>query len=235
MKRSKLLWMSFLMSLLLVLGACQKKEETGGAGMEETTGLSGDHADDPNTATPNVSDTPSPTATAATTARVTLAGAPNDTDFSGTVTFTQGEGQDVHVVADFAGVDTPGKHGFHIHETGECDHDPAGKHFSSAGGHFNPTAAEHACPPTDPRHAGDLGNVQVGPNGSGRMELSTSGITLTGANSIVGKAILLHAGEDDCKTQPTGNSGDRLACGVITLEGGLEGGGTTGATGTTGQ
>lgn len=233
MNRSKLLWISLLVSLLttalLVLGACQKKEEAADEHMGETnSGIADNDPNAPNTATGAVSDTPSPTATVA---RVTLQGAPTDTDFSGTVTFTQEEGQDVRVVADFAGVDTPGKHGFHIHETGECAHDPGGKHFSSAGGHFNPTNAEHACPPTDPRHAGDLGNVQVGPNGSGRMELSTNGITLTGANSIVGKAILLHTGEDDCKTQPTGNSGDRLACGVITLEGG----GAAGNTGTGGQ
>jgi Cu-Zn family superoxide dismutase len=235
MNRSKLLSLMLLVSLLatalLVLGACQKKEEAAEEDMGDTnSGIADNDPNAPTTATGAVSDTPAPGSTAATTARATLQGVPTDTDFSGTVTFTQ-DGDNVRVVADFAGIDTPGEHGFHIHETGECAHDPAGKHFTTAGGHWNPAGVEHACPPADPRHAGDLGNVQVGPNGAGRMELSTTGVTLTGADSIVGKAILLHAGEDDCKTQPTGNSGDRLACGVITLEGG----GTAGNPGTGGQ
>lgn len=154
------------------------------------------------------------------TATATLEGSPDDSDFAGTLTLTQ-EGNGLRIVADLQGVDQAGKHGFHVHETGECSHDAAGgKHFSSAGGHFNPTGSEHACPPTEPRHAGDLGNVEVGANGAGRMEMTTTGLSLTGPNSVVGKAIILHANEDDCKTQPTGNAGDRLACGVVTMSGG---------------
>jgi len=152
------------------------------------------------------------------TARATLQGAPEDTDFTGTVTFTQ-QGDGLIVIADFAGVDTPGEHGFHVHETGDCSHDAAGKHFTSAGGHFNPNNVEHACPPNEPRHAGDLGNVQIGTNGAGRSEQTTNLLTLSGPNSVVGKAIILHTGADDCQTQPTGNAGDRLACGVVTMEG----------------
>jgi superoxide dismutase, Cu-Zn family len=202
---------SLLLSILMVLftvAACSNKpdEERGtSAGGEAPT-----PAEAPSSTTPGSMAGPSATAT--------LEGAPEDTDFSGTVTFTQ-DGDSVRVLVDLAGVDTPGKHGFHIHETGECTHGTDGKHFTSAGGHFNPTGAEHACPPTEPRHAGDLGNVEVGANGAGRMEMTTTGVSLSGANSIVGKAVLLHAGEDDCKTQPTGDSGDRLACGVVALGG----------------
>ncbi|MEA2562066.1 MAG: superoxide dismutase, Cu-Zn family [Acidobacteriota bacterium] len=142
---------------------------------------------------------------------VTLAGAPTDTDFTGRVEVTP-EGSGVRIVADVAGVDKDGKHGIHVHENGMCDHEgEGGKPFTSAGGHFNPAGTEHACPPTDPRHAGDLGNIEVS-GGIGHMELSVPNLT---ADQLNGKAIILHAGEDDCKTQPTGNSGDRLACGVV--------------------
>ena len=199
MNRFKLGVMTASLALSMVLaigcGGKDRDEETGG------------------TETPTAADTPSSApaeAPAASAMTVTLQGAPTDTDFSGRVEVTP-EGTGVRIVADVAGVDTDGKHGIHVHENGMCDHNgEGGKHFTSAGGHFNPTGTEHACPPTDPRHAGDLGNIEVS-GGTGHLELSVSNLTVDQLN---GKAIILHAGEDDCKTQPTGNSGDRLACGV---------------------
>jgi superoxide dismutase, Cu-Zn family len=128
----------------------------------------------------------------------------------GTVRFTEEAGGGVRVVADVTGAKA-GKHGFHIHETGDC----SAPDYKSAGGHFNPTGAVHACDPTNPRHAGDFGNIEVGPNGTGHMEMVAPNLTFDGPSSLVGKAVILHAGEDDCKTQPSGNSGDRIACGVI--------------------
>jgi Cu-Zn family superoxide dismutase len=206
MSRCKIVWMIPLAALLLALPACRREQtETADTTLETTAGEE--------TAPP----LGAPVDPTGPSARATLQGAPEDTDFTGTVTFTQ-QGDSLLVVADFAGVDTPGEHGFHVHATGECSHDPAGKHFSTAGGHFDPTQVEHACPPAEPRHAGDLGNVQIGANGAGRSEQTTNLLSLSGPNSVVGKAIILHSGADDCQTQPTGNSGDRLACGVVTME-----------------
>jgi superoxide dismutase, Cu-Zn family len=136
-----------------------------------------------------------------------------DTDFSGTVRFTK-EGTGLRVSADFKGVDKPGPHGFHVHETGDC----ASHDFHTAGGHFNPAGTPHGCPPNE-RHAGDFGNVEIAADGSAHFEQSTDLLTLDGPNSVVGKALIFHGGTDDCATQPTGNSGDRVACGVVQLSG----------------
>ena len=149
------------------------------------------------------------TAPAGRTAEATLAS--TQPGIGGTVRFAEEPGGGgVRVVADVTGVPA-GKHGFHIHEKGDC----SAPDYTSAGAHFNPTGAVHACNPTEPRHSGDFGNVEVGPNGTGHMEMTDSNLTFDDPNSIVGKAVVLHAGEDDCKTQPSGNSGDRIACGVI--------------------
>ncbi|HEX3129723.1 MAG TPA: superoxide dismutase family protein [Thermoanaerobaculia bacterium] len=206
MNRFKSGWMvaSLILVLALSLGCGKKDEETGSTTETPTV------ADEPSSAATPM-ETPASTMAASTT--VTMQGAPEDTDFAGTLSITP-EGTGVHIVADVAGVDKDGKHGIHVHENGMCEHHPTGdsaKPFSTAGGHFNPANAEHACPPTDPRHAGDLGNIDIS-GGKGHLEISLPNVT---ADQLNGKAIILHAGEDDCKTQPTGNSGDRIACGVV--------------------
>lgn len=196
MNRYKLGVMTALLALALMIGCGRKDEETAG------------------TETPVAAETPVSADTSAMTAEpetVTLHGASTDTDFTGTVTITP-EGSGVRIVADVSGVDTDGLHGIHVHENGLCDHEgEGGKHFTSAGGHLNPAGVEHACPPTDPRHAGDLGNIEV-TGGTGHLELTATNLTF---EQISGKALILHAGDDDCKTQPTGDAGDRLACGVV--------------------
>ncbi|HVT59530.1 MAG TPA: superoxide dismutase family protein [Thermoanaerobaculia bacterium] len=150
---------------------------------------------------------------AAATATAKLESA-EDPKLSGTVTFTQ-RTDAVRIVVDVAGVDKPGLHGLHLHENGKCEHDPAGKHYTTAGGHFNPTKAAHACPDSTVHHAGDFGNIDVKADGTGHFEIITAMLSLKDFNSPVGKAVILHTGADDCKTQPTGNSGGRLACGVV--------------------
>ncbi len=132
----------------------------------------------------------------------------------GTVTFTQHPGGGTEMVADLHGVQGAGEHGIHVHETGEC----SAPDFKSAGGHFNPQGTDHACPPTTPRHAGDFGNIEISADGSGHLDETSDLITVTpGDTSVVGKAVILHEGQDDCTSQPSGNAGPRLACGVVTL------------------
>ncbi|HYH44767.1 MAG TPA: superoxide dismutase family protein [Thermoanaerobaculia bacterium] len=155
---------------------------------------------------------PEPMAMGAMEAQTTLAST-TDTDFSGTVRFVK-EGAGLRVIADLRGIDQPGSHGLHVHETGDCSaHD-----FHTAGGHFNPANTPHGCPPGE-RHAGDFGNVEVAADGTVHFEQTTDQLSLDGPNSVVGKALILHTGTDDCQTQPTGNSGDRLACGVVQMGG----------------
>lgn len=130
-------------------------------------------------------------------------------DVQGVVTFTpSAEGMVVH--ADVTGL-TPGAHGFHIHETGDCSA-PDG---TSAGGHFNPTEHEHGAPADTHRHAGDMGNIIADESGHGVLEWTDPDMTVDGEKSIIGRAVIVHADEDDYATQPTGNAGARVACGVI--------------------
>jgi superoxide dismutase, Cu-Zn family len=132
-----------------------------------------------------------------------------DSKVEGTVTFTK-TGDEMKVVADVTGL-TPGKHGFHIHEFGDCS-SPDGM---AAGGHFNPTKAPHAGHDTTPRHAGDLGNIEADASGKAHLELTDTVMTMSGENSIIGRGLIVHEKVDDLKTQPTGNAGGRVACGVI--------------------
>ncbi|MFK2824766.1 superoxide dismutase family protein [Bacillus sp. B190/17] len=110
----------------------------------------------------------------------------------------------------------PGAHGFHIHETGKCD----GPAFESAGGHFNPTGASHGMDHEKGSHAGDLPNLEVGEDGTVKTEVTAEHVTLVSGeeNSLLdedGSALVIHAKPDDGKSQPAGDAGDRIACGVI--------------------
>ena len=130
----------------------------------------------------------------------------------GTVHFQdQGDGS-VEVVVDLTGV-PPGEHGFHVHEKGDCSNNGV-----AAGPHFNPTNMVHGAPDAQSHHAGDFGNVTAGPNGEVHTRFPTHSITVKeGTLSVVGHAVVLHGNPDDLVSQPAGNAGPRIACGVTTL------------------
>ena len=112
-----------------------------------------------------------------------------------------------------------GEHGFHIHENGSCEPDSTGTPGGAAGGHFNPLDSPHGPPSNSPsgRHAGDLGNLTAATNESRttRGTIADSVLTFGALTNVVGKAVVVHAGADDLESQPSGDAGSRIACGVI--------------------
>ena len=130
----------------------------------------------------------------------------------GTVHFNQLSDGTVDVQIDLTGV-PPGVHGFHVHENGDC-----GNNGMAAGGHFNPMSMPHASPDAASHHAGDFGNVTADEKGEVHAKFNSHSITVApGTMSVVNHAVILHANPDDLTTQPTGNAGGRIGCGIITL------------------
>jgi Cu-Zn family superoxide dismutase len=125
------------------------------------------------------------------------------------VTFTK-EDKGTRILADIYGL-TPGAHGFHIHQYGDCNAPDA----ASAGGHFNPAGEPHGAPNMEKRHAGDLGNLEAGQDGKAKINMLDTRIAFEGAQSILGRSVVVHLQPDDFKTQPTGGAGARMACGVV--------------------
>ncbi len=119
----------------------------------------------------------------------------------------------VRVVADVTGL-TPGQHGFHVHDKGDCSAPDA----TSAGPHFNPAGLKHGAPGSAERHAGDFGNIVADASGQARMDRVDATISFDGPNSILNRAVIVHAGADDLTSQPAGNAGPRAACGKIELK-----------------
>jgi Cu-Zn family superoxide dismutase len=122
-------------------------------------------------------------------------------------------GEKVHIAGEISGLTPNAKHAIHIHEKGDL----SAPDLSSAGGHYNPEKHQHGGPTTSKAiHAGDLGNLQADDKGVARMDLTVDNITLGGEkNDVIGKAVIIHAKEDDFKSQPTGNAGGRIGGGVI--------------------
>jgi superoxide dismutase, Cu-Zn family len=141
---------------------------------------------------------------------VTLLAPTKGNTVSGTINFTQKKGY-VQIDGKISGLTVNGIHAIHIHEKGNCTGDG-----SNAGEHFNPSGSSHGAPGSSPRHAGDLGNLTADANGQARLSLSVYGISLgTEGDSVIGRAVIVHASADDLTSQPSGNAGARVACGLI--------------------
>lgn len=122
-------------------------------------------------------------------------------------------GGGVHFTGEIGGLTRNATHAIHVHEKGDCSAADA----SSAGGHFNPRNAPHGRPDAGPHHEGDMPNITADANGVARVNLHVQGLTLGGAavSDIAGRAVVVHAQPDDYTSQPAGNAGARVACGVI--------------------
>lgn len=122
-------------------------------------------------------------------------------------------GNGVHIRGDLGGLAPGSAHGFHVHANGDCSAADA----SSAGGHFNPAATPHGRAEGGPHHAGDIDNLVADGSGVAHVDAHVAGVSLGGdpRTDILGRALVVHAAPDDYRSQPSGNSGARIACGVI--------------------
>jgi Cu-Zn family superoxide dismutase len=134
----------------------------------------------------------------------------NGSDVTGIVYFNMKE-EVMEIIADVEGL-PQGDHGFHIHEFGDLR---INSNRIYVGGHFNPDSSAHGGPIGEERHAGDLGNIYASAEGMAHYKNDILGLTINGANSILGRSIVIHEFEDDFETQPAGNAGKKIAVGVI--------------------
>ncbi len=129
---------------------------------------------------------------------------------SGVVTFTQTD-DGVRIQANVSGLDAESLHGFHIHEYGDCRASDA----TSAGGHYDPTDMPHGAPVDEERHMGDLGNLPANEDGVAELDYIDPKVELSGRHSVLGLAVIVHAQRDDLVSQPVGDAGARIGCGII--------------------
>lgn len=201
-----------MMTLRLLTGAGMAALATGcGGSQSESTEPATDETQGSEVAVDTSDDTidDSSAETSNSTVAVAMLRPTEGNQAAGSVRFTS-TGDGVEVTIDIAGVPPNSTHGFHVHEVGDC----SAADGSSAGGHYNPANVEHALPPTETRHAGDMGNLSANDAGQISATETFHNFTLEGEASIVGRAVILHADQDQ-GSQPSGAAGARIACGVI--------------------
>jgi Cu-Zn family superoxide dismutase len=189
--------LSLAIGLTVILAACSKEQPAPAAPAPETTAPTVAEATTPAAPAPEAVAQVAPTQGNTVTGSLALA--------------QSAEG--VHITGTVQGLKPDAEFGFHVHEKGDCSA-PDG---SSAGGHFNPTQAQHGNPSGGAHHAGDMMNIRSNAEGVAQVDTTAAGTTLHGDSTtdVMGKAIVVHEGPDDYATQPSGNSGKRVACGVI--------------------
>ena len=224
-----------LFSAALLSTGCQNERDTSGSGTRTTnreSTTSGYGADDKDAAKDASKDAAKDATTAADTGKSNRGGrgaahatiepskAPGQDDVKGTVRFTPAD-KGVRVRAEITGLEPNSKHGFHIHDKGDL----SAPDLMSAGGHFNPAMKKHGGPHAAEHHAGDLGNLEADDKGKATYDAVAEGITLDDSKTgIIGKSVIVHAKADDLKTDPAGDSGARIAGGVIERGAAREGG-----------
>lgn len=189
--------LSLAIGLTVMLAACSREQPAGAPPV-------------PDNAAPTVAETATP-AEPAHEAVAQVAPTQGNT-VTGSLALAQ-SAEGVHITGAIQGLKPDAEFGFHVHEKGDCSA-PDG---SSAGGHFNPTQAQHGNPTGAAHHAGDMVNIHSNAEGVAQVDTTAAGTTLHGdpTTDLLGKAIVVHEGPDDYATQPSGNSGKRIACGVI--------------------
>ncbi|HEY7639820.1 MAG TPA: superoxide dismutase family protein [Steroidobacteraceae bacterium] len=189
--------LSLAIGLTVLLAACSREQPAGAPRQ-------------PDAASPSMAEKATPTEPAAE-AVAQIAPTQGNT-VTGSLALSQSP-QGVHITGSIQGLKPDAEFGFHVHEKGDCTA-PDG---SSAGGHFNPTQAQHGNPTGATHHAGDMPNIKSNGEGVAQVDTTAAGTSLHGdpTTDVMGKAIVVHEGPDDYATQPSGNSGKRVACGVI--------------------
>ena len=225
MKKNGSLGLAVVIAATLALAACKRDEETapqtGGVADSGSPAVAEPAApatsEDANESSVPATDTARPEnagtmATSGTGAIATLQPV-GDTTANGRLLLTA-DANGVRITGSIVGLAPNAEHGFHVHEVGDCGGDGA----SNAGGHFNPTQQPHGNPVGGTtHHAGDIPNLMSDAQGNASVEVVVPGLTLGdgGANDVMGKAIIVHEKRDDYATQPSGDSGARIACGTI--------------------
>lgn len=197
-------------SSILVLAACGGSQQSPEPAAPEGTFAAEEAAPAAPVAEPAPAPEPEPAAEAPPKTIEVALQPKSNSKLAGKATFTETP-EGVRIVLAVENV-KPGDHGTHIHEKGDC----SAADGSSAGGHYNPTSHPHALPASSPRHLGDLGNITVGKDGTGTLEIVAPGANLKDGdpNSFVGRAIIVHEKKDD-GGQPVGNAGGRIGCAEI--------------------